>query len=275
MAIEQDTPILDRPLLEAGAEARAARPPPAAVRGGPRAGYASQIDEAEIIRQYVPLVKRLALRLKGRIPETVQLDDLIQAGLIAVLRLARQGGVAPTADPALQRSIMNAMIDEARRDIWAPVRTLRLAKAASRAMQAVKLRLGHEGGDEDVAAEMKIRLDEYHAVLVEIAGIRLLQIDEFDEADDSGLHAADNQDADLDRSRMMAAVAASIAELPEREKLVLSLYYEQELNMDEVGAVLGLDKSTVSRVHGRALLMLRSALEDWRVQADASLGLGD
>jgi RNA polymerase sigma factor for flagellar operon FliA len=74
---------------------------------------------------------------------------------------------------------------------------------------------------------------------------------------------------------MMEAVARSIAALPEREKLVLSLYYEQELNMDEVGAVLGLDKSTVSRTHGRALLMLRSALDGWRAQAVGPLGLGD
>jgi RNA polymerase sigma factor FliA len=74
---------------------------------------------------------------------------------------------------------------------------------------------------------------------------------------------------------MMEAVARSIAALPEREKLVLSLYYEQELNMDEVGAVLGLDKSTVSRIRGRALLMLRSALDGWCAQASESPGLGD
>ncbi|HYM72452.1 MAG TPA: sigma-70 family RNA polymerase sigma factor, partial [Stellaceae bacterium] len=207
--------------------------------------------------------------------ETVQLDDLIQAGLIAVLRLARQAGLAPAGDPALQRSLMNAMIDEARRDIWAPVRTVRLAKAADQAVRAVKRRLGRDGSDADIAAEMGIALDEYHAVLLEIAGIRLLQIDEFDESDDDRLHAADNQDAVLDRSRMMAALAESIAALPEREKLVLSLYYEQELNMDEVGAVLGLDKSTVSRVHGRALLMLRGALADWRADAAEPPGSGD
>lgn len=274
MSADQDTPLLERRPLEVGAETRA-RPPPGSPRGGYQAGYASQIDEAEIVRHYVPLVKRLALRLKGRMPATVQLDDLIQAGLIVVLRLARQAGMAPTADPALQRSIMNAMIDEARRDTWAPVRTLRLAKSASQAMQAVKLRLGHDGGDEDVAVEMGIGLDEYHAVLVEIAGIRMLQIDEFDEAADDRLRAADDQDIELDRARMMEAVARSIAALPEREKLVLSLYYEQELNMDEVGAVLGLDKSTVSRIHGRALLMLRSALDGWRAQAAESPGLGD
>jgi RNA polymerase sigma factor for flagellar operon FliA len=259
MATEAGTPILERPRPDVVNA-------PQAPRDDFQSGYGAQLDEAEIIRQFVPIVKRLALRLKGRIPETIQLDDLIQAGLIAVLRLARRGGVAPASDPRLQRSIVNAMIDEARRETWAPVRTIRLAKAASQAMRAVKLRLGHDGSDDDVAAEMRLPLDEYHAVLIEIAGISLLQIDDFVEADDDRLRAAGDQDAELDRSRMMAALAEAIAALPEREKLVLSLYYEQELNMEEVGKVLGLDKSTVCRVHGRALLMLRELLAHWDEQ---------
>jgi RNA polymerase sigma factor for flagellar operon FliA len=262
MATDPDTQILERSESSPGISLSAS-----SSRSGFQSGYGSHLEEAEIIRQFVPVVKRLAMRLKGRLPETVQLDDLIQAGLIAVLRLARHAGVAPPSDPALQRSIVNAMIDEARREVWAPVRTVRLAKAASEAMRAAKLRLGRDGSDDEVAAEMGIGLGEYHAVLLEIAGIRLLQIDEFDETTDDRLHAADDQDAALDRSRMAAALAESIAALPEREKLVLSLYYEQELNMEEVGEVLGLDKSTVCRVHGRALLMLRDVMADWRAEA--------
>jgi RNA polymerase sigma factor FliA len=267
MATEPDGQTLERSDAASGISgARASEG-----RGGSSAGYpgsyGAQVDEAEIIRLYVPVVKRLALRLKGRTPETVQLDDLIQAGLIAVLRLARHGGLGAPTDPALQRSIVNAMIDEARREVWAPVRTIRLAKSASQAMQLVKLRLGRDGNDDEIAAEMGIALAEYHAVLVEIAGIRLLDIAEFEEISDDQLHAVDDQDAALDRSRMMTALADSIAALPEREKLVLSLYYEQELNMEEVGAVLGLDKSTVCRVHGRALLMLRHVMADWHAEA--------
>jgi RNA polymerase sigma factor FliA len=263
--------ILERPDGDPGLVTSA----PSQGRGGYRASYDAQVDEGELIRQFVPVVKRLALRLKGRMPATVQLDDLIQAGLIAVLRLARHGTLAPATDPMLQRSIVNAMIDESRREVWAPVRTVRLAKSASQAMQAVKQRLGRDGTDEEVAAEMRVSLAEYHAVLVEIAGIRLLDIADFDETGDDPLQAADDQDAALDRSRMAEALAGSIAALPEREKLVLSLYYEQELNMEEVGAVLGLDKSTVCRVHGRALLMLRDLLADWRTEAVRPPGSGD
>ena len=255
---------------------RPAQAPARRGAGGER-GYRAQLDEAEIIGEYVPVVKRLAMRLRGRMPETVQLDDLVQAGLIAVLRLARHGGVPPPPpDPPLQRSIVNAMIDEARREVWAPVRTVRLAKAAGQAMRAVKSRLGRDGSDEEVAGEMGIPLAEYHTVLVEIAGIRMLHIDEFDEGAGDRLQASDDQDAVLDRSRLLSALADSIAALPERERLVLSLYYEQELNMEEVGEVLGLDKSTVCRVHGRALLMLRAVMAGWRGEAAAPRpGSGD
>ncbi len=239
---------------------------PGALQPGPagfRAAYCAELDETEIIRRYVPMVKRLALHLKGRLPDSVQLDDLVQAGLIAVLRIVRRGVAAQIRDPPLRRSIVNAMIDEARRDTWAPVRTVRLAKAATRAMGALKRRLGRDASDDEVAAELGLPLAEYHGVLVEIAGIRLLQIDEFENGEDSGLQVLDTPAATLDRARMLADLVRAIAALPEREKIVVSLYYEHELNMDEVGRVLGLDKSTVCRAHGRALLMLRAALGGW------------
>jgi RNA polymerase sigma factor FliA len=240
-----------------------------------RAGYAAHLAEEEIVRQFVPMVKRLALRLKARMPDTVQVDDLIQAGLIAVLRLARHSGMAPPSNPLLQRAICNAMIDEVRRETWAPVRTVRLAKAAGQAMRSVKARLGRDGNDGEIAAEMNLALEDYHLALVEIAGIRLLDIDDLDETAADPLQVADDQDAALDRGRMLAALTKAIAALPEREKLVMSLYYEQELNMEEVGAVLDLDKSTVCRVHARALLMLRNELADWRAEAPPLPAMGD
>ena len=230
----------------------------------------ADFDETAAIREFMPLVKRLAAHLCGRLPDDVQLDDLIQAGLIAVLRLMRHGEFARLGDAGLRRAIANAMIDEARHAAWAPVRTVRLAKAAAQAMSAVKRRTGRDASDEEIAAEMNIPLDEYHRVLIEIAGIRLLQLDEFDESGETGLQIAGGQEASLHRQRMRAALTESIAALPERERLVVSLYYEHELNMEEVGKVLGLNKSTVCRAHGRALLMLRSALGDWHGEQGAA-----
>lgn len=233
---------------------------------GPTPGYRlaeADGDESETIRRHVPMVKRLAAHVKGRLPETVQLDDLMQAGLIAILRIARQGGTARLNGAALRRAILNAMIDEARRETWAPVRTVRLAKAAAQAMRALKQRTGRDAGDAEIAAEMGVSLAEYHRVLIDIAGLRLLPLTASGDDGAERLPAADDQEANLSGQRMMAALAEAIAALPERERLMISLYYEHELNMEEVGQVLGLNKSTVCRTHGRALLMLRSALGGW------------
>ncbi|MGH7038609.1 MAG: sigma-70 family RNA polymerase sigma factor [Stellaceae bacterium] len=232
----------------------------------PAPGYRladADCDETETIRRHVLVVKRLAAHLKGRLPEAVQLDDLMQAGLIAVLRLARQGGTARLGEAALRRAILNAMIDEARRETWAPVRTVRLARAAALAMRALKRRTGRDAGDVEIAAEMGVSLAEYHRALIDIAGLRLLPLTAFDDGGAGRLPAADDQEASLSGQQMMAALAEAIAALPERERLMISLYYEHELNMEEVGQVLGLNKSTVCRTHGRALLMLRSALGEW------------
>ncbi|MGH7112187.1 MAG: sigma-70 family RNA polymerase sigma factor [Stellaceae bacterium] len=232
----------------------------------PAPGYRladADCDETETIRRHVLVVKRLAAHLKGRLPEAVQLDDLMQAGLIAVLRLTRQGGTARLSEAALRRAILNAMIDEARRETWAPVRTMRLARAAALAMRALKRRTGRDAGDVEIAAEMGVSLAEYHRVLIDIAGLRLIPLTAFDDGGAGRLPAADDQEASLSGQQMMAALAEAIATLPERERLMISLYYEHELNMEEVGQVLGLNKSTVCRTHGRALLMLRSALGEW------------
>jgi len=225
-------------------------------------GYPLELDETEIITRYMPLVKRIGGHLKGRLPETVQLDDLVQAGLIAVLRVMRRGGGEENEEAMLRRSIANAMIDEARRESWAPVRTVRLAKTAAQAVRAFKQRTGREGSDEEIAGEMGLPLAAYHQVLIEIAGLRLFPLDELTEAGEERLQVSDNQEATLDQSRMTAALAEAITTLPERERMVVSLYYEHELNMEEVGLVLDLNKSTVCRTHGRALLMLRNALAD-------------
>jgi RNA polymerase sigma factor FliA len=230
--------------------------------------YRSEIDETELIKRHVPTVKRSAAYLKGRLPQAVQIDDLVQAGLMAVLRIARRGDGLLMPEAMLRRAVLNAMIDEARRTTWAPTRILRLAAVAAKTMQAVRRREGREGTDEEVAAELGIPLDQYHQILVDCAGISVLDLAAFEDIAEPALQIAGDQEERLRQSRIARALASAIASLPEREKLVVSLYYEHELNMEEVGEVLGLDKSTVSRSHGRALLILRSAFADWGATAD-------
>jgi RNA polymerase sigma factor FliA len=217
------------------------------------------MDETEIIKQYAPIVKSLATHLKGRLPESILIEDLMQAGMIAVLRLMRMGYLDQFGAGPLRNAIRNAMIDEARRETWAPVRTIRRAKSAALAMRSLEGRLGRRASDEELAAEMGLSLADYHDLLIELAGIRLLDLDEI--VDSEG---TDSPESALHRNRFTAALAEAVESLPDREKLVVSLYYERSLNMDEVGAILGFDKSTVCRAHGRALLRLRSALEGWK-----------
>lgn len=256
--------------------ARVCDGPSARSRAGRIAAYRDEIDEALLIKRYVPTVKRLANHLKGRLPQTVQVEDLVQAGLIAVLRLARQSDCADIAEALLRRSVVNAMIDEARRTAWAPTRALRLAKAVTLAMQSVRQRHGREGSDEEIAAELGITLDQYSQILVDSAGLSLLELDAIDDTAEPALHIAGAQEESLRQNRVSAALASSIASLPARERLVVSLYYERELNMEEVAEVLDLDKSTISRSHGRALLMLKSALADWSDPAEPlPRGAGD
>jgi len=228
-----------------------------------RAGGYTAIDETEIVVKYAPVVKSLAMYLKGRLPEGVLLEDLVQAGMMAVLRLVRAGYLERIGDGPLRRSIKNAMIDEARRETWAPVRTIRRAKEAAAAMRAIERRLGRRGTDEELAAEMILSLSEYYELLTEVAGIRLLDVDELVGREEGLPNGADDPETNMQKDRIVAALAAAVESLPEREKLVVSLYYERGLNMEEVGHVLGFDKSTVCRSHGRALLMLRSALDGW------------
>ncbi len=225
--------------------------------------YRDDVDERELIKSFVPTVRRLAAHLRGRLPQSVQLDDLVQAGLIALLRLARHSDVLQFPAALLRRSLVNAMIDEARRTAWVPVRTLRLAKAAAAAMREIKQCEGREARDEEVAARIGVTLDKYHQLLVDTAGIALFDVDACDETAEAALQISGDQEEQLRQSRLATALADAVAALPAREQLVLSLYYEHELNMEEIGEVIGVDKSTVSRSHGRALLMLRNALAEW------------
>jgi RNA polymerase sigma factor for flagellar operon FliA len=220
-------------------------------------------DEAEIVKRFAPMVKSLASHLKGRLPESILVDDLIQAGMIAVLRLMRVGYLDELAGGQLRQAIRNAMIDEVRRESWAPVRTIRRAKNAAAAMRNLERRLGRHASDDELAIEMGLSLADYHDLLIEVAGIRLLELDELGEehGESSG---SDSPESALHKDRIIAALAEAVESLPDREKLVVSLYYERSLNMDEVGAILGFDKSTVCRAHGRALLRLRSALDGWK-----------
>lgn len=230
---------------------------------------AGQPDSRELIEQYGPLVRRIAHHLLARLPASVQVEDLVQSGMIGLLE------AAASYDPARGASfetfagirIRGAMIDEVRRGDWSPRSVHRNARRVAEVIRAIEGRTGADASDAAVARELGIGLDEYHAILQDTAGSRLFSLDELLE-EEHGEHArlgsAAHNPADLAaRERLGSAIAAQIARLPERERLVLSLYYDDELNLKEIGLVLEVSESRVSQILSQATKRLRARLENW------------
>lgn len=227
-----------------------------------------------LLEAHAPLVKRIAHHLLARLPESVQVEDLIQAGLEGLLEAAgnfRQGKGASFETYAGIR-IRGAMLDEIRRGDWSPRSAHRNARSMAEAFHAVSMQLGREPTAGEVAAHMGIPVQEYHQMARQSLGTRLASFDEVsgDEQEQQGGQARGERVADpaagpaeaLESEQLRGNLAAAIAELPERDQLLLSLYYQQEMNLKEIGLVLGVSESRVSQLHAQAAVKLRAKLLD-------------
>ncbi|WP_110656221.1 RNA polymerase sigma factor FliA [Salinicola halimionae] len=224
-----------------------------------------KINQTALIEQYMPMVRRHALSLQVRLPASVELDDLIQAGMLGLLdALGRYDDShgASFSTYANQR-IRGAMIDELRSRDWMPRSVRRSARALDQAVRRLEQQLGRAPDEREIAREMGISSDEYHRLLTDSNNGFLLAYDE-SETENGVASVAETStpsplasllDAD-NRANVMAAIDA----LPEREKLLLGLYYQEELNLKEIGAVLGVSESRVCQLHSQAVARLRSRL---------------
>ncbi|WJF90422.1 RNA polymerase sigma factor FliA [Paraburkholderia bonniea] len=240
-----------------------------------------KISQADVLTQYAPLVRRLGLQLVARMPASVDLDDLIQAGMIGLLDAASrykddQGAQFETY--ASQR-IRGAMLDELRSSDWLPRSLRRNSREVERAVQQVEQHEGRAASESEIAGHLKMPLNEYQALLQELHGSQLIYYEDFDRsADDEPFldrHCSDPADplsALLDES-LRGALVEAIERLPEREKLLMSLYYEHGMNLREIGAVMEVSESRVCQLHSQAVARLRGRLRDaaW-VSADAAAG---
>ena len=228
-----------------------------------------------MVLRHAELVKRIAYHLAGRLPASVEVSDLIQAGMLGLLEAASNY----TADRGASFEtyagirIRGAMLDALRKLDWAPRSVHRKARAAQQAIRELEAEFGREARDGEIAARMGVTLEEYHKISHDAASCRISSLDDSNGDEDSLLGRIEDETADpfADASEdgFREALAKAIKELPERERLVMSLYYDDELNLKEIGAVLKVTESRVCQLHGQALVRLKARLVDWRDRVDA------
>lgn len=224
------------------------------------------------VEDHAPLVKRIAHHMMVRMPACVQVDDLIQAGMIGLLEAAQKYDASRGASFETYAGIRirGAIVDEMRRGDWAPRSVHRNARRISDAISVVEGRTGRDAQDSEVAEHLGVELDAYFGMLRDASASRLFSYEETFGDDESSLAAAgpgSDHASPLDgiqRSALKQSLAQAITQLPERERMVLALYYDQELNLKEIGQVLGVSESRVSQIHSQAALRLRTRLADWR-----------
>lgn len=222
-----------------------------------------------LVAEYSELVRRIAYHVLARTPPHVEADDLIQAGMIGILNAAEDFSASKGASFATYAGIRirGAMLDQTRKANHAPRSTFRNAKQISEAVQTIERETSRDARNSEVAATLGVSMKEFHRMRESAAAARMLSLDEFtaDTPDGAGLVEAEEAGPlqSLEQEQFRGAVTAAIERLPEREQLVLSLYYEQELNLREIGEVLGVGESRVCQIHAQAVLRVRARLTDW------------
>jgi RNA polymerase sigma factor for flagellar operon FliA len=228
-------------------------------------------DQNKLVQQMAPLVKRIAYHFMARLPASVHVDDLIQAGLLGLLDAAKnfddtQGAQFETY--AIQR-IRGSILDELRQADWLPRNVRKNLRRIEAAINMLEQRLGRMPKEQELADELQVPLDEYQHMLLESRGYQLLHYEDFQESEDSDffdVFMSENQVGPLDvleDQRFRRALVQAIGVLPEREKIVMGLYYEQEMNLKEIGEVLGVSESRVCQLHSQAVARLRSRLRGY------------
>ncbi len=228
----------------------------------------------DLVTRNVSLVKRIAYHLVSRLPPSVQVEDLIQAGMIGLLEAASNYNPAQGASFETYAGIRirGAMLDEIRRSDWTPRSVHRKVRMVAEAVRAIENAQGRDARDNEVAAALEMSLDEYHQILQDAAGCRVFSYD--DPAiggDEYEVPGQGNHQGPLEmvqKDDFQRALAEAIAGLPERERLVMSMYYDEELNLREIGEVLGVSESRVCQIHGQALIRLRARMGEWVPELD-------
>jgi RNA polymerase sigma factor for flagellar operon FliA len=234
------------------------------------AAYQQPSDKNLLVEQHAPLVKRIAHHLMARLPASVIVDDLIQSGMIGLLEAARNfdGSKGASFETFAGIRIRGAMLDEIRKGDWTPRSVHKNSRAITDAINQVERETGRDARDSEIAEKLNVSLNEYHSMLNDVNVGKLVGIEDLGISEDvlssEQEKGSDSPLEDLMQGAFQKALAHAITTLPEREAIVLSLYYDEELNLREIGEVLEVSESRVSQIHSQAMLKLKSRMQAWQ-----------
>jgi len=231
-----------------------------------------RLDSDALLKQYSPLVRRLAHQMIAKLPANVEIDDLIQVGMIGLNdALGRfDVGQGVQFETFATQRIRGAMLDELRGSDWMSRGNRRQQREIEAAVRALEQKLGRAPQESEIAAQMGVALETYRDTLTKVRGTQLVYLEDMsgDEGGDDFLdrHVADpeaNPLAMLQDQRMREALVEAIKHLPEREQFVMSMYYEHDMNLKEIAAVLKVTESRVCQLHSQSIARLRVKLRAW------------
>lgn len=238
--------------------------------------YNSQIDaktKDEIIVEYAPLIKYIAQKIAARLPSNIELDDLTSCGVIGLMDAIDK--YDPSRDNKFKTyaefRIRGAILDELRAQDWVPRSVREKAKLVERSYQKLEGELGRPATDEEMCKELNMSQEDFHDLLNKAKSVSLLNIDDsasFNRGDKKLLmgllehRRSSNPFAAVNYKKSRERIKEGIKSLPEKQRLVLSLYYYEDLNLKEIGQVLDVTESRVSQLHTQAIIKLRSKLKN-------------
>ena len=230
-----------------------------------------QLDRNALIRQYQPLVRKLAHHMMAKLPASVQVDDLIQVGLIGLSEALSRYEVAQGVqfETFATQRIRGAMIDELRENDWMSRGSRKSQKDIEQAMRRLEHQLGRSPLESEIAAELGLPLADYQTLLGKVRGTQLVYLEDMaqhGEGEEGFLERHETEDASGDPmealrdQRLRQSLVGAIKALPEREQFVMSMYYEQDMNLKEIAAVLGVTESRVCQLHSQSIARLRAKM---------------
>ena len=224
------------------------------------------------VKKYTPLVKRIAYHMMARLPASVEVDDLIQVGLIGLLdAVSRFDGTqgAQFESYATQR-IRGSMLDELREADLLPRHVRQKSRQIEAAIHRLEQRHGKPPGEDEISKEMGIALSDYQSMLGDVKGSQLLYYEDFSDEDSASfldrylVDGGSDPLALLEDEGFKSSLISAIHGLPDRERNMMGMYYEQDMNLKEIGVVLGVSESRVCQMHSQAVARLRAQLKVWK-----------